>query len=61
MRRFILTVTFLATILPVVGQSNLKLWYTSPANGWVNALPIGNGRCGAMIYGGGGHRHITTQ
>ena len=30
----------------------LKLWYTTPANAvWENALPIGNGRLGAMVYG----------
>lgn len=30
----------------------LKLWYNKPAgNTWENALPIGNGRLGAMIYG----------
>lgn len=31
----------------------LKLWYTSPASQWVDALPIGNGRLGAMVFGGG--------
>lgn len=29
----------------------LKLWYNKPASQWVEALPIGNGRLGAMIYG----------
>jgi len=33
--------------------SELKLWYTRPASQWVDALPIGNGRLGAMVYGGG--------
>jgi alpha-L-fucosidase 2 len=32
-------------------DSLLKLWYLSPARQWVEALPIGNGRLGAMIYG----------
>ena len=32
--------------------NNLKLWYTKPAQKWTEALPIGNGRLGAMIYGG---------
>ena len=33
-------------------QDDLKLWYNKPAGGtWENALPIGNGRLGAMIYG----------
>lgn len=31
---------------------NLKLWYSEPSgDAWENALPIGNGRLGAMIYG----------
>jgi alpha-L-fucosidase 2 len=29
-----------------------KLWYTQPASVWQEALPIGNGRLGAMIFGG---------
>ncbi len=29
----------------------MKLWYQQPATRWVEALPIGNGRLGAMIYG----------
>jgi alpha-L-fucosidase 2 len=34
-------------------QSNtlLKLWYNQPAKQWVEALPIGNGRLGAMVFG----------
>ena len=31
---------------------SLVLWYDKPANGWTQALPVGNGRLGAMIYGG---------
>ena len=29
-----------------------KLWYSTPARVWEEALPIGNGKLGAMIYGG---------
>ncbi|MBE2240282.1 MAG: glycoside hydrolase N-terminal domain-containing protein, partial [Caldilineaceae bacterium] len=29
-----------------------NLWYTTPANTWVEALPVGNGRLGAMVFGG---------
>src|SRR5882672_10161668 len=33
-------------------KSVLKLWYKNPAGTiWENALPIGNGRLGAMVYG----------
>lgn len=34
------------------GPNHLKLWYTKPAVKWTEALPIGNGRLGAMIFGG---------
>lgn len=33
-------------------NSDLKLWYIQPAEKWVEALPVGNGRLGAMIFGG---------
>ncbi|WZL88143.1 glycoside hydrolase family 95 protein [Salinimicrobium sp. 3283s] len=32
-------------------DSQLKLWYDKPAEKWVEALPVGNGRLGAMVYG----------
>ncbi len=33
-------------------QSPLKLWYNKPATQWVEALPLGNGHIGAMVFGG---------
>ena len=35
---------------PAIGNPNL-LWYDKPATKWVQALPVGNGRLGAMIFG----------
>jgi alpha-L-fucosidase 2 len=32
--------------------SHLTLWYRRPAQQWVEALPVGNGRLGAMVFGG---------
>jgi len=32
-------------------DTHLKLWYDKPAKIWEEALPIGNGRLGAMIFG----------
>ena len=29
-----------------------SLWYQSPAETWNEALPLGNGRIGAMVFGG---------
>lgn len=31
---------------------NKRLWYQQPAEKWLQAIPIGNGRLSAMIYGG---------
>jgi alpha-L-fucosidase 2 len=31
---------------------DLKLWYDKPAEKWTDALPVGNGRLGAMVFGG---------
>lgn len=32
-------------------STHRKLWYQKPAAAWVEALPIGNGRLGAMVFG----------
>jgi alpha-L-fucosidase 2 len=36
----------------VQDQTDLRLWYRQPAANWNEALPIGNGRLGAMVFGG---------
>jgi len=33
-------------------QNNLKLWYNKPAAAWEEALPLGNAKTGAMVFGG---------
>jgi len=33
-------------------ENNAKLWYKQPAAQWVEALPVGNGHIGAMVFGG---------
>lgn len=40
---------FLSTTLTF--GKEYKLWYNAPATVWEEALPIGNGRIGAMVYG----------
>lgn len=32
-------------------QDDLKTWYKQPAENWFEALPLGNGRIGAMVFG----------
>lgn len=33
-------------------NSEMELWYNTPAKEWMEAVPLGNGRIGAMVYGG---------
>jgi alpha-L-fucosidase 2 len=37
---------------PGANPQRFVLWYEKPASQWVEALPIGNGRLGAMVFGG---------
>lgn len=42
-------------------SSSLRLWYRAPAAAWTEALPIGNGRLGAMIFGGVAEDHLQLN
>jgi alpha-L-fucosidase 2 len=39
----------------------LSLWYEQPAAAWTEALPVGNGRLGAMVFGGVGTERIQLN
>jgi len=51
--KLILIIFCLLSIFNLTAQNDtlLKLWYNRPAEQWVEALPVGNGRLGAMIFG----------
>ena len=60
-RTGLLLLVVFSTVLNVNGQENapteaespLRLWYDKPASSWMKeALPIGNGPMGAMLFGG---------
>lgn len=38
-----------------------KLWYDRPASYWVESLPLGNGRLGAMVFGGVPIEHLQLN
>jgi alpha-L-fucosidase 2 len=38
-----------------------KLWYDQPAKEWMQALPVGNGRLGAMVFGDPQHERIQLN
>lgn len=42
-------------------MTDLELWYRSAATEWTDALPIGNGRIGAMVHGGVGREELQLN
>ena len=49
-KKLLMTAAWGLTLLPLQAQE-YKLWYDQPAHVWTEALPLGNGRLGAMLYG----------
>ena len=47
--------------LNIYGQNDLKLWYDKPATDWNEALPLGNGRLGAMVFGSPAVEHLQLN
>ena len=57
LKPLILLIIFLYTCKPDAlrrntDNSDLTLWYNRPASVWEEALPLGNGKTGAMVFGG---------
>jgi alpha-L-fucosidase 2 len=40
---------------------DVRLWYRRPAAAWIEALPLGNGRLGAMVFGGTQHERLALN
>ena len=51
MKKILFAVVLLAAACTPKEETDLKLWYDEPAAKWVEALPVGNGRLGAMVFG----------
>ena len=53
----LIVVAILCLLVPLgqtaaAGDPKVTLWYSEPASQWTAALPVGNGRLGAMVFGG---------
>lgn len=48
----IVVACWLINAVALRAADDLTLWYRQPANKWTEALPVGNGRLGAMVFGG---------
>ena len=57
----LLLLVLLTLTLPAAAQqeSSTLLHYARPARQWVEALPVGNGRLGAMVFGGAAEERIA--
>jgi len=71
-RKFLQQTAFAAAALPLTSSTKqiqaapsttapLLLWYDKPATQWVEALPIGNGRLGAMVFGGAASERLQLN
>ena len=54
--KLILVIAAASTL--TAASSDFRLWYRQPAVQWEEALPVGNGRLGAMVFGGVGKERI---
>ncbi len=45
----------------MVDENAPMLWYDTPGHDWVEALPLGNGRLGAMVFGGAPNEHFQLN
>lgn len=52
---------FAVLSLDAAAAQQHKLWYDKPAQVWTEALPLGNGRLGAMVYGNPGAEQIQLN
>ncbi|WP_338357790.1 glycoside hydrolase family 95 protein [Yeosuana marina] len=59
--KMLILCVFLAACQPdIISQKN-QLWYDEPATEWFEALPLGNGRLGAMVFGGVKEDHLQLN
>jgi alpha-L-fucosidase 2 len=61
MRRFCLLLFVMPAAVLAQPQNDFTLWYDKPAEKWVEAMPLGNGRLGAMLYGNPAHEELQLN
>lgn len=61
MKKMLFAVALLVTACVQEKETDLKLWYDEPAQRWTEALPVGNGRLGAMVFGDPAKEHLQLN
>jgi alpha-L-fucosidase 2 len=59
-RTFLMGCLVVFSVRSMASQEH-KLWYNRPASTWTEALPLGNGRLGAMLFGNPSSEHIQLN
>ena len=54
-------VSLSAAVAQTTAANSTSLWYDKPAARWVEALPVGNGRISAMVFGGVGEERLQLN
>ncbi len=60
-KRILLILVSVFVFVQLSAQDDLKLWYDKPASDWNSALPLGNGRLGAMVFGTPAVEHLQLN
>lgn len=58
---FFIVVALLFACAKETTNKPLTIWYNSPASVWEEALPLGNGRMGAMVFGNLQQEHLQLN
>ncbi len=62
MKKLIIFICLLSSnVFPNTSKQLLELWYKRPSLLWEEALPLGNGTTGAMVFGGINHEHYALN
>ena len=61
MSLFFVSVSSFLFAAEIQTQGDMMLWYKQPANVWLDAMPLGNGHIGAMVFGGTQNERIALN
>ena len=48
---YVVSIVFVLSAEQTSARDRIRLWYDEPASKWTEAMPLGNGRLGAMVFG----------
>jgi alpha-L-fucosidase 2 len=61
MKNLLILLCISAICIACKKNHDIELWYKSPAKVWTDALPVGNGRLGGMVFGNFNHERIQLN